>query len=178
MRRCRLGGDGGVSALLLHFGAQFLLVQVAPGWRRRRAATLLRTSVLKSCRYRCRLEGDGGVWPRCVALQCSNPACAGVARLATAACSHAASHFGAQILHRAGVVLMVTAAYSHAASHSGAQILQAQVSPGWRRRRVATLLRTSVLKSCTRRCRLGGDGGVTYAAAHFGAQILHAQASP
>jgi hypothetical protein len=73
---------------------------------------------------------------------------AGVALMATAACSHAASHFGAQILHRAGVALMATAACSHAASHLGAQILHAQVSPGWRRRRVATLLRSSVLKSC------------------------------
>jgi hypothetical protein len=41
----------------------------------------------------------------------------------TAAFSHAASHFGAQILHRAGVALMATAAFSHAASHFGAQIL-------------------------------------------------------
>jgi len=75
-------------------------------------------------------------------------------------------------------------------SHFGAQILHAQVSPGWRRRRhqrclallqqlccalrsggnaivwpllSVVLLRcfcTSVLKSCMRRCRLVGDGGV------------------
>ena len=44
--------------------------------------------------------------------------------------------------------------------HFGAQILHAQVSPGGRRRRVVTRPRTSVLKSCMRRCRLEGDGGV------------------
>ena len=41
---------------------------------------------------------------------------------------------------------MATVARSHAASHLGAQILHAQVSPGWRRRRVpgTTLLTRSV----------------------------------
>ena len=97
VRRCRLDGDGGSSTLLLHFGAQILRAQVSPGWRRRRVATLLRTSVLTSCICRCHPDGDGGVLPRCFALRCSNPACAGVAWMATAACCHAASHFGAQI---------------------------------------------------------------------------------
>ena len=30
IRRCRLDGDGGVSTLLLHFGAQTLHAQVSP----------------------------------------------------------------------------------------------------------------------------------------------------
>jgi hypothetical protein len=62
--------------------------------------------------------------------------------MATAAFSHAASHYGAQILHRAGVALMATAACSHAASH------------------------LEGLKSCTRRSRLVGDGGV-FPGPHF-----------
>jgi len=97
--------------------------------------TLLCTLALKSCMRRCHLCGDGGVKLRCFALWRSNPACAGVALAATAELSFAALHFGAQIL-------------------------RAQVSPCWRRQRLAMLLCTLALKSCMRRCRLGGDGGV------------------
>ena len=39
--------------------------------------------------------------------------------MVTAAFRHAASHFGAQILHRAGVAWMATAAFRHAASRVG-----------------------------------------------------------
>ena len=37
---------------------------------------------------------------------------------------------------------------------------------------------TAVLKSCVRRYRLDGDGGVSTLLLHFGAQILPAQVSP
>ena len=37
---------------------------------------------------------------------------------------------------------------------------------------------TSVLKSCMRENRIGGDGDVSTLLLHFGAQILHAQVSP
>jgi len=204
-----LAATAELSFAALHFGAQILRAQVSPCWRRQRLAMLLCTLALKSCMRRCRLGGDGGVKLRCFALRCSIPACASGSLVATAAlkatllCTSVLKsrmrrcrlggdggvsalllHFCAQFLHvqvspgwrrrRVATLLrtsvlescmrevawMATAACSHAASHFGVQILHAQVSPGWRRRRVATLLRTSVLTSCICRCHPDGDGGV------------------
>ena len=167
-----------LSYAALLFGAQILLAQVSPCWRRRRLATLLCTLALESCMHKCRLGGDGGAKLRCFALRCSNPACAGVALVATAALQLRCFALRCSNPACAGVALMATAAFSYAAF---ALRCANPECAGVALAATAASLRcfcTSVLKSCMRRRRLGGDGGVSTLLLHFGAHILHAQVSP
>ena len=113
----------------------------------RYAAFALRCT--KPCRRRCRSGGDDGVRHAALALRCSNPA--------PCRCRLEGDRLS-------GSLLMILAARASALRNPAVQEGAAHGGGGGAIDAAFALLLRARTKSCTRRCRPDGDGGVRYAA--------------